>query len=157
MNNWNTRSYPRCAYFSFFYVRHTYASSFFYVKCSRKMCVPRRYFAFLNICTFFFRWISRMIVFSAPRFYDFPPTFQRVACTDVRRLYVYILFFPNKGNNLVFYGISFFIWYMLHRSILVMWLECGFWIQWFMVQTLASVCFVLEQDTLSSLLQSTQL
>ena len=33
----------------------------------------------------------------------------------------------------------------------------GFWIQMLMVQTPASVCCVLEQDTLSALLQSTQL
>ena len=41
-------------------------------------------------------------------------------------------------------------------EISVMWLECWFWIQRLTVRTPASVCCVLEQDTLSALLQSTQ-
>ena len=46
-------------------------------------------------------------------------------------------------------------WYIL--SILVGWLECRFWIQRLTVRTPAAVCCFLVQDTLSALLQSTQL
>ena len=45
----------------------------------------------------------------------------------------------------------------LWLSILVGWLECRFWIQRYTVRTSATVCCFLEQDTLSALLQSTQL
>ena len=49
-------------------------------------------------------------------------------------------------------------WTLLHSlSILVGWLECRFWIQRATVRTPATVCCFLEQDTLSALLQSTQL
>ena len=45
----------------------------------------------------------------------------------------------------------------LNWSILVGWFECRLWIQRLTVRILAAVCCFLGQDTLSTLLQSTQL
>ena len=48
--------------------------------------------------------------------------------------------------------------HILHWGhILVGWLECRFWMQRQTVRTPAAVCCFLEQDTLSALLQPTQL